>query len=464
MGHAKTIGRVAAAVALVGAVAVVAIVLLGSGGTDVVLKARFQSASQLVNGNFVQVAGRPVGEVREIRLTRRGEAEVEMHITDPGIAPLREGTQATIRQASLSGVANRYVELRLPPGDRPALPDGATLEQSDTTTVVDLDQIFNTFDPEAREALRGFIRGQAASYGGSSAQANAGFLYLNPSLAATSRLFAEVNRDTPLLRRFIDASSSLVTDVAERRDDLAGVVTNLADTTGALADRRTDLDRSLTQLPPFMRRANTTFVNLRATLGDVAPLVEDSKPVARKLRPFLAELRPLAQDARPTLRDLSRLTRSEGPGNDLIDLVTSAPGVRNAALNGVEVNGKQREASFPATIKALRTATPQVGYIRPYSVDLTGWFDDFGHSGIVDALGGASRAAPHVNAFATVQSAAGGLLSMTPLLTPEVQQQNLGKIASLGQRNRCPGAAERGSAYKPTPNYNCDITQVPLGP
>ncbi len=454
----------AAGIALLGAVAVVAFVLLAGGGTDVMVKARFQSASQLVKGNFVQVAGRPVGEVREIRLTRDGQAEVEMHITDPDYAPLRQGTQATIRQASLSGVANRYVELRLPPGDRPALAEGATLEQGDTTTAVDLDQLFNLFDPEARKALQGFIQGQATSYGGSSRDANEGFLYLNPNLAATSRLFAEINRDTPLLRRFIDASSQLVTDVAERREDLAGLVTNLADTTGAIADRSTELDAALTQLPPFMRRANTTFVNLRATLDDVAPLVEDSKPVARKLRPFFAELRPLARDARPTLRDVARLTRQAGPGNDLIDLVTSAPAVREAALNGVEVDGKEREASFPATARALKTAAPQLGFVRPYSVDLTGWFDDFSHSGIADALGGASRAAPHVNAFSTVQGAAGGLLSMAPLLTPEAQQENLEKVASLGQRNRCPGAVERGSAYKPTPDYNCDITQVPLGP
>ncbi len=428
------------------------------------VKARFQSASQLVKGNFVQVAGRPVGEVRAIRLTRDGQAEIEMHITDPDYAPLRQGTQATIRQASLSGVANRYVELRLPPGDPPVLADGATLQQGDTTTAVDLDQLFSIFDPEARKALQGFIQGQATSYGGSSKDANEGFLYLNPSLAATSRLFAEINRDTPLLRRFIDASSQLVTDVAERRDDLAGVVTNLADTTGAIADRSTALDDALTQLPPFMRRSNTTFVNLRATLDDVAPLVEDSKPVARKLRPFFAELRPLARDARPTLRDLAQLTRKAGPGNDLIDLVTSASTVRDAALDQVEVDGKKREASFPATIRALDGAAPQLGFVRPYSADLTGWFDDFGHSGLVDALGGASRAAAHVNAFATVQSAAGGLLSMTPLLTPEAQQENLKKVASLGQRNRCPGAVERGAAYKPTPDYNCDITQVPLGP
>ncbi|MCW3011764.1 MAG: hypothetical protein JWO90_2168 [Solirubrobacterales bacterium] len=464
MRNSQTTGRIAALAAFLLATALVAVALLGGGGADFVVTARFQSAAQLVTGNLVQVAGRPVGEVRRIGLTDDGQAEVELHITDADYAPLRRGTQATIRQASLSGVANRYVDLRLPPGGASAMEEGAVITQADTTTAVDLDQLFNVFDPEARRSLQGLIKGQATSYGGTAEDANAGFLYLNPSLAATSRLFAELNRDTPLLRRFIDASSTLVTDVAERRTDLTGLVANLADTTGAIADRRSELDDALTQLPPFMRRANTTFVNLRATLDDLGPLVTDSKPVARRLRPFLAELRPLARDARPTLRDLSRLVRSPGADDDLIDLNRSAPGVADAATKRVTANGRERESTFAAAARALGTAAPQIGFIRPYSADLTGWFDDFGHSGLVDALGGASRAAPHVNAFATVNSVAGGLLSMTPLLTPEAQQANLAKAASLNQRNRCPGAAERGAAYRPTPTYNCDPTQVPLGP
>ena len=50
---------------------------------------------------------------------------------------------------------------------------------------------------------------------------------------------------------------------------------------------RSALADAISQLPDFMRRANTTFVNLRATLDDLTPLVNESKPVAKKLRPFL---------------------------------------------------------------------------------------------------------------------------------------------------------------------------------
>ena len=224
---------------------------------------------------------------------------------------------------------------------------------------------------------------------------NAGLLYLNPSLSASSRLFRELNADSKLLERFVVASSQLVTDLADRREDISGLVDNLATTTNAIGSEQEALGSSVEQLPAFMRRANTTFLNLRATLDDLDPLVEDSKPVARKLRPFLAELRPLAQDARPTFQDLSRLLQQPGNGNDLIDLVNAQPALRDIAVHEVNENGKDRPGAFPASTQALEQATPQVGYLRPYTADLLGWFDDFSHSGTYDALGGAASPSRH---------------------------------------------------------------------
>src|SRR4029079_14908519 len=105
----------------------------------------------------------------------------------------------------------------------------------------------------------------------------------------------------------------------------------------------------------------------------------------------LAELRPLARDARPTLRDLSALVRSPGASNDLIELTKSSVPLRNAAGGPTKRNGKNRDGAFPASTKALQAATPELATARPYAPDPPGWFDDFGHSGLYDALRGASR-------------------------------------------------------------------------
>jgi phospholipid/cholesterol/gamma-HCH transport system substrate-binding protein len=451
------LARAIALVALIAAIAVAATLLLGGAGNGYTVKAQFENASQLVKGNLVQVSGMPAGKVEDIRLTPDGQAELTLSI-DEEYAPLREGTLATVRMASLSGVANRYIDLRLPGADQQAIPDGGTIEQDSTTTAVDLDEIFNTLDEPTREDLQTLIKGLDAQHKGRGEQMNAGLLYLNPSLSSSSRLFRELNEDSKLLERFVVASSKLVTDLAERRDDVAGLVDNLATTTNAIGSEQEALGTSVEALPPFMRRANTTFLNLRAALDDLEPLVDDSKPVAKKLRPFLAELRPLAQDARPTFRDLSGLLEQPGKGNDLVDLVNAQPALRDIAVNDVNENGKDRPGAFPASTEALEQATPQLAHFRPYTVDLLGWFDDFSHSGTYDALGAASRVGIHASAFAVAD---GQLMGIPPALRDEAFQA----AATTDQRNRCPGGGEHKSEdgsrpWKPTADFNCDPSQT----
>src|SRR3954452_4363156 len=447
------VGRVVAVAAVViGVVAIVA-VLATHDGTDYTIHARFQNASQLVKGNLVQVSGTPIGKVQDIQLTPDGEADVTMHITKSGWTPLHEGTQATVRQQSLSSVANRYVDLQLAPNSNPPLPEGSVIPSARTTSTVDLDELFNTLDKKTRQALSGVIHGFADQYDGVGPAANKGWLYLTPSLAASSRLFSELNRDTPNLERFVVSSSKLVTDLAVKRQQLSELIVNLNRTFGAIGSRKEQLARAISLLPPFMRRANTTFVNLRATLDDLKPLVDESKPVAPKLRRLLATLRPLTQDARPTLRNLSRLIRTKGANNDLIEATRTLVPLRDVAIGPVQRNGKERQGALPASASALKESVPELGFARPYAVDLTVWFDDFGHSGLYDALGGESRAAPHVSAFVLVN----GLLQPVP----ESQRADvLGRTAKLGQRNRCPGAADYGTAWSPSADFNCDPQQV----
>ena len=444
--------------ALAVALIAVAYVLFGGDGEDYRVTARFENASQLVKGNEVQVAGKAIGTVEKIKLAPQGGADVTLRITDPEYAPLRDGTEAIVRLTSLSGVANRYVDLRLPGGNARDIPEGGRIGATETTSAVELDQLLDTLDKRSRNDLQGVIQGFGRQYDGRSREAQRGWLYLNPSLASTSRLFGELTRDTPAFEQFIVASGKLMTDLAEKREDLTGLVDELADTTGAIGREKDSLARAIGQLPPFMRRANTTFVNLRTAIDDLRPLVRESKPVTPKLRRFLAELRPLARDARPTLRDLAALVSASGPDNDLLELTNGQVPLKQAALDEREVNGKKRRGAFAENIDALKTAAPELAYARPYAVDFTGWLDDFGHSGVYDANGGKSRVGTYVNAFANVEGV------VKPIPVP-LRTDAGAQVTATGQRNRCPGGAEfpapdRSNPWKPTPDHNCDLTQT----
>jgi phospholipid/cholesterol/gamma-HCH transport system substrate-binding protein len=440
------VGRVAAIGAVVAAIVIVSVLLFGGGGGGYEVNAYFLNAGQLVKGNQVEIAGTPVGTVKDIQLTQDGRAVVKLKIKDDS-APLRRGTRAVIRQASLSGIANRYVDLQLPSGDSSTtgnIPDGGEIGIDKTTTAVDLDQVFAVFDPETRVAVQDFFKNSAAEFKGKEAQQRLAYHYLNPALSTSSRLFNELNRDNPLLSHFLVDSSKLVTALAQKSDDLTNLVTNANTTFRALGDERLALAESIHRLPDFMRQANTTFVDLRSALDDVDPLVEASKPVAKRLVPFLNELRPLARDARPTIRDLSRIVFQPGADNDLNDLQHTFPPLASAALDtkdrapdfgtGPKSVGNVR-GSFPENTEALTAAAPIIGQGRPYTVDFEGWLDDFSTTGSYDASGGFSRTFNVINAF---DNTAQGL-EFVPLTD---RLGNFQSTARTHQYKRCPGASE----------------------
>ncbi len=442
--------RLAVLAATIGACIVVAMVLFGSPAAYSV-KLNFQNAGQLVKGNVVDVGGANAGLVKGFEITPEGQAEVEIQV-DKRYAPLREGTRATIRSAGQTSVSGRYVQLMLPPENEAGeeIPDGGRIEIDRTTTAVDIDQFFSIFDPPTRKAIQDFYKGGRRQYAGRGPQANRGLLYLNPQLAASSRLFEELRHEPPVLERFLTDSSRFVTALSERREDLSALIGNLNQTTRALGSEKEALAEAIQRLPPFMRRANTTYVNLRGTLDELDPFVNASKPVARKLRPYLAELRPFAREAVPTIRDLRRTVRRAGPANDLRELQQTYPALEEIALTkkqrsidfgtGARDVGVTRGA-FPELSEALRSSIEILAHGRPYTPDFVGWMDDFSHTGNYDALGSFSRAQIYFNAFALQDG-----VPLGDILDPVLQGEAFKKVARLRQVKRCPGAAEEAAA------------------
>jgi phospholipid/cholesterol/gamma-HCH transport system substrate-binding protein len=473
---------------MVAAVAI-AVILLSSGSTYHV-NAIFENASQIVSGDQVEVAGTPIGTVNAISLTPDGNARLSLSISNSQFQPLHQGTTAIIRQASLSGIANRYVQLDLGPATAPRIPDGGIIARTSTTSTVDLDQLFNTLNEATRKGLQNVFQGSAAEYAGRGQQAQLAWEYLNPAVATASVLFHELNRDTNKFTRFITTSSHLVTDLASRQADLSGLVSHLSTTFTALANQHIALGQSIQELPPFMRLASTTFANLRAALPDLTNLINTTRPVAPRLHQLLQQLQPLAIDAVPTVRGLSNIISRPGPNNDLIELNRLAPPLAKVAVGHMFVHGKTRRGAFPVSQQALGEAVPELAVARPYAVDLTGWFEGYSHPGVYDANGAASRVAPVVgvgsvtgsgalpscttlvqNALAKVGIKKCPIGSTLPLLTDAAARLPFAQsVLTTGQGDRCPGSMERGpspgtsAAFYPETGFPCNPKQIPTGP
>jgi phospholipid/cholesterol/gamma-HCH transport system substrate-binding protein len=445
------IGRVAAIAAVVAAAVLVGFIIFGGAGGGYTVKAYFENGNQLVKGNQVTLNGTAIGSVKDLDITPNGQAVVTLKVGDK-YTPLPRGVHATIRQASQSGIANRYVELTMPGANasKQKIPDGGEIPADNTTTSVDLDQLFNTLDPPTRKALQRFFKGQANALEGKGEMQNIAFHYLNPALSTSRRLFNELNRDTPTLERFVSDSSRLVTTLAERRDSLSALIQNLDTTMGSIGSEKVALADALQRLPDFMRRSNTTFLNLRAALNDVDPLVDASKPVARELNPFLDQLQPLLHDLKPTVADLRSIVRRPGSANDLTELTKGFAPLAQAALDkksrSIDFGGGpqdlgETEGSFPTSVKAFKDASPLIAFGRPYTPDFMGWLDDFSTTGSYDALGGISRTMVQFNAT-TIENGIPAVIPM-PKRADAYKQ-----FVRTYQYKRCPGASEAPAADK----------------
>lgn len=448
MKPARIVTLLVAAVAVV----LVGIVLLG-GSSNPTYVMTFETAGQLVKDNDVQVGGRRVGKVTEIQLTSNNQATVTIEVQEP-YAPLHEGTTAIMRATSLSGVANRYVALTPGPQNAPLISDGETIPVDQTTTIVDLDQLFNTLDPDTTKGLAEVIQGFGTWYRGRGVDARKGLPYLSPSLNATIGLLEKLNSDKPALEQMVQNTSSVVGTLAAKGPTLTNLVTNANISLGAIGDENQSLAEALQYLPQTLRRGSTTFVNLRTTLGAVDQLVAASLPATKNLAPFLTDLNPLLVQAKPTFTDLSLTVSKSGPNNDFTSLMQDAP-----ALN----SGAQK--AFPASITAINDSIPTLSYARPYTPELVGFLRDFGQSTAnYDANGHYARASPAFGAFNYNGSSLDYLGA-----NRDAWEQNGPTFVP-----RCPGAATQappdGSAPWQAPLYpstttliNCNPAIVPPG-
>jgi phospholipid/cholesterol/gamma-HCH transport system substrate-binding protein len=338
------------------------LILLFGGSSGRTYHLMFDNGGQLVTGNEVLVAGQKIGGVESIDLTEDAQADVTISVDEP----LHEGTTAIIRATSLSGIANRYVALTPGPNSNRKLPEGARLGTDETTSIVDLDQLFNTFKPQTRRALQKVISGSATIYNGHTQGARRTYKYFAPSLNSARRLFDELDRVDRTLSQFLVTGSRALGTIAERRNDLAELTVNANQALGAIAAENSALGRTLEAFPPALRQANTTFVNLRATLDDLDPVVTATKRSTKNLTPFLRRLRQVSQRGVPVIRDLSLAVNRPGKVNDLTDALRLQPGTERVARR-----------TLPNALQALDDSQPTVQFIRPYSPDLFAWLQKF---------------------------------------------------------------------------------------
>ncbi len=411
------------------------VLLLLSGGSSYNVRLLFSDASGLVGGDQVMIGPSQVGTVRSVSLTRTGQAAIVIGLSS-SVAPLHTGTSARIEENGLAAIASHYVTIQPGPSSGARLASGATIPASDTHAEVSLDELFDAFDPSTRAGLKRVVDGEATAIKGRSAQANATLEYLDPALASTASVTAELSRYEGSFDQLLENGSVTMQTLATRAQQLSQLVSSTAGSTGAIAAQSTALDRTLVELPSVLTRSTQTLSTLQATLDTLTPVVDIAKPAVAQLAPFTAALDNLAGLARPTVANLAAL-------------VPAASGLLKATP---ELEAVARRA-FGDSITAMNASQTQVNALLAYTPDIVAALSNLGQaSAYYDANGHYTRTQPFFNAF-SVDSA-----DQLTLRAPGDRLDGLTKTS-----DRCPGSAVQASPDASAPYVvdGCDAGETP---
>jgi virulence factor Mce-like protein len=328
------------------------IITISPGGSSHRVTAVFGGAVSLVPGLDVQVDGVAVGKVDSIKLDGN-RAVVALAISKAW--PLPQGTTATIRWGSTLGLGSRYVELTRGPASAPRLSDGAVIPERQTTTPVELDQLYNTFDPATRAHLRGAVAGTQAAVQGQGAALGGGIAASAQALTATNGLLADLDQVEPQLTALVDQGARSTATLASRNGEIADLIGAASTTFTQFGTRTAAIQGALDQFAPALGETRTTLARAQTSLNLLDGLLTNLRPGLTALHPFIAAARP----GLAGLRVLSPLGAAT-----LQTLDSSAPSVTTFLRHAQPFSDQ-----LQAVMKGL---APAFACIRPYTPEVAG--------------------------------------------------------------------------------------------
>ena len=339
---------------------VLVLYVLFSGGGGHSYKFQFETGGQLVTGNQVLV-GRPAD--RQDQRPHRSPRTARPRSRSPSTSPCTRGPRRSFARPRSRASPTATSRSRPGANSEPELEDGAIItSRTDHRPGRPRPALQHARRRDPGEPAEGH-RGLGDAVHAATTRRPARPTSTSPRpCSRRQRLLAEITRDQSVFSEFLGSGSRILGAVAERRNELASLTPNANQALAAIAAENEALDRSLAALPPALRQANTTFVNLRAALDDLDPLVETSKKATVEPAAVPARPAPGRQTAVPVVNDLRTAVANPGPDNDLTDVARGSP------RRSSQRRGRRR------TRRSTRWTRRQdeVEFARPYTPELLG--------------------------------------------------------------------------------------------
>ena len=291
----------------------------------------FTNAFNLADQADVRVAGVSVGKVvAKARAPHGNGTEVTIQLANK-YAPIHKDATAILRIKTLLG--ETYVDLAPGSPRAPPLPDGGTLAASQVVQAVQLDQVFNTFDPATRHAFQVWQQSLAQAIRGNDQNLN--------SVLGNLPTFAINLTD---LLQVLDVEHSAVVSLVQNggttfnalnRDPAAlrNLITAGETTFHTTAQVQAALEQTFHIFPTFLNEQRITLADLQTFALNADPVIKELIPVAKQLGPtltavhqlapylhtFFVKLGPLVTVSQTGLPATERILKGLAPNNGLLD-------------------------------------------------------------------------------------------------------------------------------------------------
>jgi ABC-type transporter Mla subunit MlaD len=316
----------------------------------------FTEASQLAEQSDVRISGVDVGKVENIELGPNGHESVALLNIDDKYAPLPQGTRAMLRTKTLLG--ETYVELTPGSNDEPALEDGGELPAAQVAESVQLDEIFQAFDPETRRAFQTWMQEAAVAIEGQGQNLSYAIGNFEPTFKEYEGLFRVLNSQELAVTKLFSNGAKTFEALRGREGELANLIRSSNALFKTTASRNEDIEALFRAFPTFEDESRLTVDRLQSFATNADPLSKQLVPVAEQLSPTLIKFGELAPEAKK--------------------LFEALPAVEREAPTGFPALRKLFRDQFPPLLRAVdpfvRNLNPIVTGLRLYKREVTSFF------------------------------------------------------------------------------------------
>ena len=309
--HAPNLPRIAATVAFTASCLGILLFLWIQFGGAVPLKPEaynveiaFPEATGLQKNLDVRASGITIGKVRDVRVDgSRGRTVARLAI-EHDFAPLPADMRAILRTKTLLG--ETFIELTPGSGGAPKIPDGGRLADARVAETVELDEIFETYDPTTRKAIQLWQQELGRAVDGRGANLNNALGRLPEFTDSASDLLEVLYRQEGAVRGLFRDTGEVYAALTEDEGQLTSLIRNSHALFSQTSDKREALAEAFQIFPTFLDESRFTLERLEDFSRHAEPLVRDLQPVARELRPTLVSLRSLAPNLDTYFRGFDR--------------------------------------------------------------------------------------------------------------------------------------------------------------